>query len=436
MKVLFSRQYVAYVVFVLFLANVANYGQRVLVSILLPSIKADVALSDQQLGILMGGVFALFYAAAGVPLSRLADRNVRRSFLASSLALWSAATALFGFTSTFAQMLVARIALGVGQSVCIPCSHSLLTDYVAPENRPLTFGLHSSGAVVGATLSLMLGGYLDATVGWRYTLVLMAIPGVLLAIVIIGSIREPARQSAAGTLTDVAQVPLIDVIRHLMSLKSYVFVLTAICFAMLVEYGVSQWLPSYYVRRFGLSVSEVGWQYGVAIALGGIPGSVLGGLLANRLLRKDIRWLVWMPALAYAVAIPVGLCMLLASSVKLALLLNGLHAFAVFATNGAFWSACFLLVPPMMRATTSAITLMAAGVIGLALGPVLVGGISDALVSRIGERSLQMSLVYVECLGFAVIVVLVIAGYFLPREAAKHRDIPSPARADVAPLST
>lgn len=153
-----SRRYVAYVVLLLFLVNAANYGQRMIVSILVPAIQADIALSDGELGALMGGVFALFYAIAGVPLARLADRSVRRTFLAGALAFWSAATASFAMAQTFAQMLVARIALGAGESVCIPTSHSLLTDYVAPENRPLAFGLHSTGGVMGATLCLILGG--------------------------------------------------------------------------------------------------------------------------------------------------------------------------------------------------------------------------------------------------------------------------------------
>jgi predicted MFS family arabinose efflux permease len=406
--------YVGYVVFLLFLLNAANYGQRMIMAILLPAIKADLGLSDQQLGILMGGGFALFFAIAGVPLARLADRTVRRTFLAGATVFWSSATALFGVTQTFAQMLIARVALGVGESACIPVSHSLLTDSVAARNRPFALGVHSTGGVVGVTSSLILGGYLASIYGWRITMLLMAVPGFVLAILIMTTLREPTRH--VGT-NGVEHIPLRAVIQHLLSLKSYLLLLVAICFSLLVEFGLNQWLPSYYVRQFGLSMTEVGYRYGLAVAIGGIPGSILGGLLANRLLRTDVRWLVWLPAAAYAIALPVGLSMLLATSAQTALTLNALYSFAIFATNGAFWAACFISVPTMMRATTSAITLLVGGVCGIALGPVLVGAISDALANRPGGQSLQTSLVIVECLALVVIVTMLFAARHLQRES-------------------
>lgn len=425
-----SRTYAGYVVFLLFLANIANYGQRMLVSILLPAIQADVALSDAQLGILMGGGFALMYAVAGVPLARFADRRGRGRWLAVALLFWSTMTALFGLTQTFSQMLAARIALGIGESVAIPTSHSLLTDYVAPENRAFAFGLHSTGAVVGVTLALILGGYLEASVGWRHAMVIAAVPGILLGFVIAATLREPSRSNVDHQ----ALVPLREIIAHLLSLKSYLWLLTSVCFGMLVEYGLNQWLPTYYVRQFGLSVADVGFRYGLTVAIGGIPGSLLGGLLANYLARRDIRWLVWFPALMYALAIPIGLSMLLASTPRTALLLNGVYAFAIFTTNGPLWAACFVHVPPLMRATTSAITLLVAGITGLALGPTLVGGISEALTARAGSHALQASLVAVECLAVAVVIALMRASFALRRESHSRQPdgpalpVPSVAR--------
>jgi MFS family permease len=410
-----SPYYASYVVLLLFLANVANYGQRMIVSILLPAIKADVSLTDGQLGVLMGGGFALFYALAGVPLARFADRRGRVKWLSIALVFWSAATGLFGFTRSFLQMLAVRIALGVGESICIPTSHSLLADYVAAENRPFALGLHSTGAVLGATLSLILGGYLEARVGWRHAMSYTAIPGFALALLIFATLREPLRH---GTNLEAGVEPasLREVVQHLVSVKSYLLVLVSVCFGMLVEYGLNQWLPSYYVRQFSLSVSEVGFRYGLMMAVGGIPGSILGGLIATYLTRRDIRWLVWFPAAMYVIALPVGLSMLLVGSVDTALALNGLYAFAIFTTNGALWAACFVHVPPVMRATTSALTLLVAGITGLALGPALVGGISDALISRAGSQSLQTSLVMVELLAVAVVVPLLLAAPYLRRE--------------------
>jgi MFS family permease len=406
-----------YVVLLLFLANVANYGQRMIVSILLPAIKSEVMLTDGQLGILVGGGFALFYALAGVPLSRFADRHGRVKWLSIAIAFWSAATGMFGLARSFIQMLAARVALGVGQSVCIPVSHSLLIDHVRPESRPFALGIHSTGGVVGATLSLVLGGWLEARVGWRQALTLSAAAGVVLALLIAVTLRDPRKAAGnASAVVDTA-LPLRTVIRRLLSLRSYLLVLLAVCISMLVEFGLSQWLPSYYVREFSLPVSEVGFRYGLTAAIGGIPGSLLGGWLTARLTRRDIRWLVWFPAIMYMLALPIGLSMLLASSVQIALLLNGLYAFTVYTTSGALWAACFAHVAPAMRATTSAITLFVAGVTGMALGPTLVGGMSDVLGSSYaGGHSLRTSLVFVECLAVGVIVSLLFAGRFIARE--------------------
>lgn len=416
-----SRAYVAYVVSLLFLVNAANYGQRMIVAILVPGIQADIALSDGELGVLMGGVFALFYAVAGVPLARLGDRTVRRSFLAGALVFWSAATALFAMAQTFAHMLLTRITLGIGESVCIPTSHSLLTDYVAKENRPFAFGLYSTGGVVGATLCLILGGYLSAIVGWRNTLLLAAAPGFVLALLIYTTMREPKRTGDSVHDQNTDPIPLPQVIRYLASSRSYVLILAAICFGMLVEFGLNQWLPSYYVRQFGLSVSQVGLEYGLAVAIGGIPGSILGGLVTSRLTRRDVRWLVWFPAILYSVALPIGLAMLLAESAQMALVLNAFYAFTIYATNGAFWAGCFITVPMMMRATTSAITLLVGGITGVAVGPMLVGGISDALAARAATNSLQISLVCIEILAVLVVVALLLASRFIRDDVERQQ---------------
>ena len=422
-----SSSYAAYVVFLLFLANVANYGQRMIVSILLPAIQADMGLTDAQLGMMMGGGFAIFFALTGVPLARLADRNGRVRWLSIAILFWSTATGLFGLSRSFVQMLAARVALGVGESVCIPTSHSLLADYVSAENRPFALGLHSTGAVLGATLSLVLGGYLEVRVGWREAMSYFGLSGFALAALMFATLREPARRDVVANARDVS-VTLRTVVAHLVSLRSYVLVVVAICFGMLVEFGLNQWLPSYYVREFSLSVSEVGFRYGLTVALGGIPGSILGGLIAKHLMRRDIRWLVWFPAGMYLVALPVGLSMLLAHSANIALALNGAYAFAIFTTNGALWASCFVHVPASMRATTSAMTLLIAGVTGLAVGPALVGGISGMLSPQGGGHALQTSLVIVELLIVGVIVPLLLAAPYLRREHEVRRHAETGAR--------
>ncbi len=171
-------------------------------------------------------------------------------WLSIALIFWSLATGLFGLTRTFMQMLAARVALGLGESMCIPTSHSLLADTVSAESRPFALGVHSTGAVLGVTLSLILGGYLESRIGWRSTLTLAALVGIVLAILMLTTLREPRPHAMLG----VKQPSLRAVIAQLLALRSYCLVLVAVCFGMLVEYGTNQWLPSYYVRQFGLPV--------------------------------------------------------------------------------------------------------------------------------------------------------------------------------------
>jgi len=415
-----SEGYTGYAVLLLFLANIANYGQRMVVSILLPGIKSDVGLTDGQLGILMGGGFAILYAIAGVPLARFAERRGRVKWLSIALVFWSVATGLLGLARTFLQMLAARSALGAGQSLCIPTSHSLLGDYVKPANRPLALGVHSAGGVLGATFAMVLGGYLGSKMGWRPTLELFALAGVLLAGVIALTLPDPSVNTTGLAPSERRHLPLRTAVARLIGVRSYVLVLISVCFAMLVEYGLNQWLPSYYVREFALPVQSVGIRYGFAIAFGGIPGSVLGGMVVASLARRDVRWLVWFPAVMYIVGIPVGLSMLLVSNANVAFVLNACYAFAVYSTNGAIWGACFVHVPAELRATTSALTLLVAGIAGLAVGPVVVGILSDVLTVRLGPQSLQMSLVAVQCLAVFVVVPLLLAAPFVARERPAH----------------
>ena len=208
-----------------------------------------------------------------------------------------------------------------------------------------TFGIHSTGGVVGVTLALMLGGYLATAIGWRNTMFLAAIPGFCWRFSCSSPCESRPGMARAHRRRKSGTFPLKAVVQHLLSTKSYLFVLLAICFSLLVEFGLNQWLPSFYVRQFGLAMEDVGYSYGLAIASGGIPGSIIGGLVANRLVRTDVRWLAWLPATMYAIALPVGLSMLLAATAQQALVLNALYAFVIFATNGAFWAACFISVP-------------------------------------------------------------------------------------------
>lgn len=411
-----TRGYGYYMIALLFLANVSNYGQRMLLSIVAPGMKVEMGLTDTQIGVLLGGVFALFFALAGVPMARVSDRYVRKTWLSGAIAFWSAMTALMGYAATFWHLLLARVGLGVSQAVCIPTSHSLISDSVLTRYRASALAIHSTGGVVGLALSLLVGGYLVSEYGWRTAMIASSLPGFAVAILVYFTMREPPRSDADGLSGAEDFPPLRSVISHLLSSRTYLCLLFAVCLAVFVEFGLNQWLPSFYVRQFGMSVEDVGYAYGLAIAIGGAPGSVLGGLLADRLIRLDSRWMLWFPACAYLFAVPIALLMLTSSDSVTALVLNGLYAFIVFTTSGPIWAAVLVLVKPRMRATTSAITLLAAGTFGLALGPTFVGIVSDVLMPSLGSASLRAALIAVACSATFVIVSLLLAARHLRAE--------------------
>jgi len=336
-------------------------------------------------------------------------------------------TALMGYAATVGHLLLARIGLGVGQAVCIPSSHSLISDYVPPDRRASALAIHSTGGVVGLALSLLIGGYLVSAFGWRTALIVASVPGFVVATLIYLTMREPPRGYADGrTSTPDRPLPFRRVVAHIASSRTYLFLLAAICLAVFVEFGLNQWLPSFYVRQLGMPIEQVGYYYGLAIAIGGAPGSVLGGLLADRLIRRDARWTLWFPAIAYAIAIPIGLLMLTRSDSTTALMLNGLYAFIVYANNGPMWAAVFLLFSSTMRATTSAITLLAAGSFGLALGPVFVGVISDGLMPSLGPASLRAALIVIACSTVFVVALLLFAARTLPSDLQLAPKAPPP----------
>jgi predicted MFS family arabinose efflux permease len=404
--------YAIYLVAVLLLVNVLNYGQRMLLAVLLPVIKADLSLSDTELGLLMGGLFGLCYALAAVPLARVADRLGRSLWLAGSLAVWSGITAGMGFAQSFTHLVAGRIGIGLAEAPAIPCSHSLIADHVPAERQALAFSVHSLGGVIGISAALALGGHLAATIGWRETFVWLGLPGVLVALLVLTTVREGERPATSATA---GWRGMAEAMRLLLSEPFYLLLLGAICVSVVVEFGLNQWLPTFYVRQFGLTMEDVGYRYGLAVAAGGIPGGLFGGLLCDRLMRRDRRWVVWMPAVMYAIAIPIGIAMLLAPSADIALLLNGAYGFLIYSTSGCFWAACLLLAPPDLRATASATALMVSSLTGLTLGPIIVGMLSDVLMAEHGRGSLRLALVAIESIAVLVIAALVMAGRNLER---------------------
>ena len=402
----FSPKYLGYVLLLLAAANVLNYMDRLLLPVLLPEIKKDIALNDKQLGLITGFAFAVFYASFGLPLARLADTWSRRNIIAGSLIVWSVMASLTGAAQNFLHLVLARIGLGIGEAGCIPASHSLLSDYFSPSRRPGAFAIYSAGATVGVIAGLALGGLLSGSIGWRLTFVVLGAPGILLSIVIFFTLTEPPHGHADGFQASPTAPSMKKAVLLLWARKSFRNLLWYFAVMSLAVSGFSQWIPSFYSRSFQLSQSEIGILFGLVFGLGSTVGILAGGYLGNRLMRNDPKKVVTLCIFASLVAFPCWLGMTLSPWAGLSLCFNLAATIVTTLPSGPAIAMVQGVVPPRVRATATASIMFAASILGMGVGPFVIGLLSDFLTSAHGDESLRYALSGVSIFTLAPVMFL------------------------------
>jgi predicted MFS family arabinose efflux permease len=394
---------------------------RQVLTILLPPIKAELGASDAQLGLLVGLGFTLFYTLMGLPIARWADRGTRRTIIALALAFWSAMTALSGLATSYLQLLLARIGVGAGEAGCVPASHSLLSDHFPTERRGRAFAIYALGVPIGTLCGLALGGVLAQELGWRAVFLVLGLPGLALAVLVRLALREPPRgQSDASPAPD--QPPrLRAALAHLWRQTSLRHVLLAAGLSALVYAGVANWAPTYLMRVHGLPPGQVGTALGLLIGVAGGLGTFAGGPLCDRLGRRDARWYLWLPVLAALAVLPCTAGFAFATSPGAALGWFAPLAAALSFFFGPSVAMSQALVPPRMRALTSASYQFTANALGSAGGPFLVGLLNDALAARLGSDAIRYSLVAVSGVNLAAIALYLRAARTLRAELGAQR---------------
>lgn len=396
--------YVWYVIFLLTLVNVFNYMDRMALAVLAPAIKQDLQLSDAQLGLLVGLAFSLFYAMCGIPIARWADRGVRRNIIAMALATWSVMTALSGTAQSFWHLFLARLGVGAGEAGCLPPAWSILCDHVPLKRRPPVFALHGFGLYAGMMIGMVLAGGLGQTIGWRWTFVVLGLPGVAIALVVRFTLREPVRGALDGGVTNEVS-PFGKTLAALWQSKTYRALIALYVTNGFVQYGLHQWWPSFFTRVHELSLSSIGISLGMAVGAGSGVGILLGGMVASKLTDKHISLPLIVGVVATALAFPSALASLFVSSPYVSIFLVLLTSVLWGVSNGPVAAVLNSVVLPHMRATASALTVVFASVFGFALGPFCVGVLSDALTPSFGAESLRYALLGPVC----VIPVMVLA---------------------------
>ena len=375
---------------------VLNFLDRQILNILAEPIKGDLGLSDTQLGLLAGPAFAVFYAVLGVPIARYADnpRTNRVWLISACLAVWSGMTAICGFAQNFVQLALARVGVGVGEAGCTPAAHSLIADSVPPEKRSSAIAFFGLGIPVGSLLGLVIGGVINDQYGWRIALMLVGAPGLLLAVLLPLLLRDPRRCAdsahfSAAASNSTAALSIKDAVREAFSSKAYLYVFIAASFTAFLSYGKGLWTISFFIRSHGLSTTEAGLSMAVALGVSGIIGTWLGGKMADIFGKRDKRHILTLPAIGMAVAAPILFAGYYAEDWRVAVALLIVPTILNAAYYGPAYGCVQGLVRPEARAIAASLVVFGQNLIGLGMGPLIFGVLSDWLQPLAGAESVR-----------------------------------------------
>ena len=402
-----------YVLGILVIVYTFNFIDRQILSILLESIKNDLNLSDTSLGLLSGFAFALFYATLGIPIAKYADFGNRRNLISLAIGIWSFMTALSGLAQNFFHLLIARIGVGVGEAGCSPPAHSMISDYFPANIRATALGIYSLGIPFGIMFGLFAGGWINEYFGWRIAFFVVGVPGILLAIIFRFTVQEPKRGQAEGRADTKDQPNIIETAKFLLSKKSFRHLAFGASLAAFVGYGAITWLPSFFQRSYGMQTGDVGWYLGLILGIPGGLGIFLGGYLSDYFGSKDVRWCLWVVALAMLITTPLYYMVYLSPTSNTSFLWLIIPiAFGNFYQATTF-SQTQGIVELRMRSVAAAILLFIINIIGLGFGPQAVGILSDILSKNYGKESLRYSLMILTTLKLWCAYHYYLAGKYL-----------------------
>jgi predicted MFS family arabinose efflux permease len=389
-----THGYRRYVLGVLLLVYVLNFIDRQILTILVEDIRKEMSLNDTGIGLLTGPAFALFYTFMGIPIARWADTGSRRTIIALAVFIWSGMTTLTGFARSFAQLAIARVGVGIGEAGGSPPAHSMLSDLYPPERRSTALGIYSLGIPIGAGLGALFGGFLGEAYGWRNAFLIVGIPGVLIALLVRLTVREPPREKLQGAHEGTRE-SIGEVLRFMRKLPSFVHMAIGASLHALYGYGAAAFVPAFLIRVHGMTKPQVGLWIGIVTLTIGVLGTYLGGRISDHIAERDPRWYLRVPAIASAIGIPFAFAFYLwpDTFTALAMSVPGVLVGGVYL--GPTFAMTQTLVRPQMRALASAILLFIINIIGLGLGPLLVGRLSDSLRPSYGNDSLRYALLIV-----------------------------------------
>ncbi|MBY8824524.1 spinster family MFS transporter [Sphingomonas colocasiae] len=392
-----SPGYRRYALCVLLVIYILNFLDRQIVSILAEPIKHDLHLADWQLGLMTGLAFALFYTVLGIPIARVAETGNRPRIIAAAAGAWSLFTIACGFAQNFVQLVLCRIGVGIGEAGCTPPAHSLITDYTPREKRASALAFYSLGIPLGGLFGMGLGGVIADAHGWRTAFLVAGAPGILMALIAATTLVEPRSRLAADLAARrAARPPFGEAMAEIRSKRTFWLIAFAAAIKAFIGYGAAAFLAPFFFRNhaaeltliagdFGLGLTGfLGITLGIVLGLTGAVGTFMGGYLADKYGARDLRAYVSIPAISTLMGIPFYIAGLLSESAVFALVMFAFPPLLNTLWYGPGYAAVQGLVRPQNRATASAVLLFLINLIGLGLGPLGVGAVSDLISGPLG----------------------------------------------------
>lgn len=389
-----------YVLGLLWLVAVLRFVDLQIFAVLLEPIRRELLLSDTQLALLGGLAFAVFYSTLGLPIAWLADRSNRRNIIAGAVTLWSLMTALCGQANGFTTLFLARMGVGVGEAGAYPPTTSLLADYFPPQQRGRACAVLASAIPVGVCVGFLVGGLVAQRWGWRAAFSLVGVPGVAVGLLVLLTLREPARVGAS-TAPGTADESLRQSLRRLWAMPAYRHVVAGACLFTLGAAGSGVWMPSFFMRHHGFDSAQVGIWMAALYGGGGLIGALGGGWLAQRLENSGggSAWQARVCAWSLAACLPLLPFLFLHPSAAAALCLLGVMTCLMHMNSGPVLTLLQLLGGSQRRALAHAFSMLVTNLVALPLGPLFVGLCSDAFGPRYGSI----------VLGLAILLLLLLA---------------------------
>ena len=409
----------AYVLAILTLVYTFNHIDRQILLILVEPIKAELGISDSAIGLLTGFAFAVFYATFGIPIAMWADRGNRKNILSLALATWSGMTALSGFALNFWHLLVARMGVGIGEAGGTPPATSMISDLYGPKERAFALGIYTSGIGLGILAGFVIGGYVYQAFGWRVAFFVAGAPGLLLALTVWLTIREPKRGAIEARESEASASSFGETMGFIARQSSFLWLLAGCCLICISANAFLAWTPSHLQRTYDVGPADIAVPLGLLIGGLGSVGAILLGRVCDHLSNRSLAWRPLMIAICAAIALPFAWLFLQASSINMAYAWNAVPSFIGLIYASIAYTASQELVGLRMRAFASAFMLFCLTLIGIGGGPTIVGWLSDTF-ARAGETMpLKSALEIMLILNLLSIFALLMSARTYEKDAAR-----------------